>query len=308
MKLVKLLTILFVLSSAACTQVGHDSLQTRNSEQIIGGKLVKKDSPIARSTVGIYDVNTSMICTGVLLDNNIILTAAHCLTPNLDETFVVFARDMDPIIEDYDLLHKSPNTRRALAAVVHREFKVPEEIRGTNNPANDIALLKFKGSVPKDYKAARILQNPSSLKAGLSTIVAGYGVESDEVTEIDTTQTEDLQALIDEGVAICYFDDEENKERCFSEELSGPAVLKSTSVKIGSFPNPFEVILSQDKTHGPCLGDSGGPAFIKSGSEYFVWGITSRGDIGCSTRTFYTSIQAYKTWIVENSARLTPIK
>ncbi|WP_413581281.1 S1 family peptidase [Bdellovibrio sp. HCB288] len=308
MKILNLLTILVLLSSAACTQVSQETLRARNSELIIGGKRVTKDSPIGKSTVGIYDVNTTMICTGVLLENNIILTAAHCLTPNLDETFVVFAKDMDPIIEDYDLLHKSPLTRRTLAAIVHSDFKVPEEIRGTNNPANDIALLKFKGSIPKGYKPARMLTTPALLKVGLSTIIAGYGVESDEVTEIDTTQTEDLQALLDEGAAICYFDDDANKERCFSEELSGPAVLKSTSVKVGSFPNPFEAILLQDKTNGPCLGDSGGPAFIKSGSEYLVWGITSRGDLGCSTRTFYTNIHAYKTWIIENSARLTPIK
>ncbi|WP_413587358.1 S1 family peptidase [Bdellovibrio sp. HCB274] len=308
MKLAGFLTLLTSLVLAACTPGGFDSVQVQDAEAIIGGKIVKKDSPIAKSTVGIYDISTSMLCTGILLENNIVLTAAHCVNPDIDETFVFFTTDMESIIDSYDAIHKSAKTRRVTAAIVHTEFKSPEEIRGTSNPANDIALLKFKGSVPGGYKPASILSAKEVLKPGTNVIVAGYGVDSDEVTELDPEKTEDLQALVDEGIAICYFDDDAKKDRCVTEKMSGLSILKSTSVKIGSIPNPYEFILLQDKTHGPCTGDSGGPAFIKSGSKYFVWGITSRGDIGCSTRTYYTSILAYKTWILENSARLFPYK
>ncbi|WP_413578409.1 S1 family peptidase [Bdellovibrio sp. HCB290] len=308
MKFAGFLTLLASLFIVACTPGGLESMRVQDAKFIIGGKMVKKDSPIAKSTVGIYDINTAMLCTGILLENNVVLTAAHCLNPDLTETFVFFTTDMESIIESYDSIHKSSKTRRVSAAVVHTEFKTPEEIRGTSNPANDIAILKFKGTVPNGYKPANFLTSPKLLKPGQEVIVAGYGVDTDEVTELDIEKTEDLQTLMDEGVAICYFDDDTKKERCVTEEFSGLAVLKSTSVKIGSIPNPLEYIVLQDKTHGPCTGDSGGPAFIKSGSKYFVWGITSRGDIGCSTRTYYTNILAYKTWIVENSARLIPYK
>jgi secreted trypsin-like serine protease len=305
MKLAGILAFTILTSTVACTPMKSRELKAKG-DSIIGGTLVKKDSRLAKSTVGIYDVNVGSICTGILLENNIVVTAAHCVQADLSETFVVFSTDMESLLTDYDKLRKSPSTRRASDGVINDKYKSINDLEQPNDPTHDIALLKFNGTIPKGYMPAKVLQDVTLLKEGLPTLIAGYGVETDNLVEVDTKQTnpEELQTLIDDGVVVCDFDSTTKETRCFTEEMDGPAILKSTTVNIGSFPNAYEAILLHDKEHGPCSGDSGGPAFVKVGTDYYVWGLTSRSEMGCATTTTYTNIVSYSAWIKRESAAL----
>ncbi|WP_413294225.1 S1 family peptidase [Bdellovibrio sp. HCB185ZH] len=306
MKLAGILAFTIMISAVACTPVKDRALKTEG-DAIIGGSLVKKDARIAKSTVGIYDVNVGAVCTGILLENNLVVTAAHCVQPDdVSETFIVFSTDMESLLTDYDKIRKSPLTRRASVGIINEKYKHVSELREPNEPTHDIALLKFNGTVPKGYTAAQILSDAALLKEGASTLIAGYGVETDNLVEVDTKQTpaDELEALVNDGVVICDFDMELKETRCFTEEMDGPAILKSTSIQIGSFPNAYEAILLHDKEHGPCSGDSGGPAFVQFGKDYFVWGLTSRSELGCATSTVYTNIVSYRAWIKKEGAAL----
>ncbi|WP_168196608.1 trypsin-like serine protease [Bdellovibrio sp. ZAP7] len=306
MKLAGILAFTLMISAVACTPEKDRELKAQG-DAIIGGTVVKKDSRVAKSTVGIFNANIGAVCTGILLENNIILTAAHCVqSDDISETFIVFSPDMESLLTDYDKIRKSPLTRRASAGVINDKYKNVADLEEPNQATHDIALLKFNGTIPKGYMPAQILNNAASLKEGAETLIAGYGVETDNLVEIDTKQTppEELQALVKDGTVVCDFDMEIKETRCFTEEMDGPAILKYTSVNIGSFPNAFEAILLHDQRHGPCSGDSGGPAFVKSGSDYFVWGLTSRSEMGCATSTVYTNIVPYRSWIKTESAAL----
>ncbi len=305
MKLGGILALTILISTVACTPLKSRELKAKG-ESIIGGALVKKDSRLAKSTVGIYDAANGGVCTGILLENNIIVTAAHCVQEDVSETFVVFSPDMESLLSDYNKLRKSPLTRRASAGVVNDKYKLIAELEQPNDPTHDIALLKFNGTTPKGYMPANILEDASLLKEGSPTLVAGYGVNTDNLIELDVKEInpEDLQKLVDDDVVFCDFDSTTKETRCVMEELDGPAVLKSTTVNIGSFPNAYEAILLHDKEHGPCSGDSGGPAFIKVGTNYFVWGLTSRSELGCATHSTYTNLVSYSAWIKKQSALL----
>jgi len=48
---------------------------------------------------------------------------------------------------------------------------------------------------------------------------------------------------------------------------------------------------------GACYGDSGGPAFVSSGSTLQVIGATSRGASGCQGSSIYTNVAYHLNWL-----------
>ncbi|UYL08368.1 trypsin-like serine protease [Bdellovibrio sp. SKB1291214] len=304
MKLYGILALAVLLTSVACSQSEKRGLTAKGNPSIIGGAIVKKDSFLARSTVGIFDAQSTMVCTGVLLENNLILTAAHCVVEDLSELFIVFSPDMESLLKNSDMLKKSPLTRRVSKAVAHPDFNQTILAESPAPSLNDIGLMKFNGTTPKGYLPAKILPNMKLLIPGSETLIAGYGVETDNVVEVDVKDTENLKELEDMGLVVCEIDAKDNSKHCFAEEMDGPAILKSTSVVIENLPNTHEVIVRHDNQHGPCSGDSGGPAYLKMGNDYYVWGIVSRSLLGCSTTTTYTNVLSFNSWIKQQSAVL----
>lgn len=129
----------------------------------------------------------------------------------------------------------------------------------------DIAILRFQGAVPAGYKPAKLLKSIASLKSGDSIILAGFGI-IDGITKADT-------------------------EALRKTEVSMLDPIFSNS----------EVLFDQSKGQGACHGDSGGPAFYKSGNQLFLFGVTSRGykddKDQCNRSAIYTNIVSYIPWI-----------
>jgi secreted trypsin-like serine protease len=70
-----------------------------------------------------------------------------------------------------------------------------------------------------------------------------------------------------------------------------------------------EIAVDQTRGRGPCLGDSGGPAYTLVASKLYLWGVSSRGDASCSSQAIYTNILSYLPWIEKASQELLlPIK
>jgi secreted trypsin-like serine protease len=134
------------------------------------------------------------------------------------------------------------------------------------NDQNDIAVVYFHGGLPKGFEPAHLLTNETALKKGESVILAGFGI-----TNATTKQ--------------------------------GAGVLRETDVEVS---NPSlgktEAVLDQTKGHGACHGDSGGPAFVRTGTEDLLWGVTSRGypntaPDDCAHDVVYTKIEAHLAFL-----------
>jgi V8-like Glu-specific endopeptidase len=272
--------------------------------RIINGKNVLNNDPIISSVVGIYNSKINYICTGTLIAPNFVVTAAHCISKNPQDLKIVFSSDIDETINirEQDVLHEL-----ILPSV---EFK----IHPTWNPKNetqeidtgDIALIKFKGNIPAGYRPATYLQDSNLLKIGQQVTIAGFGVNSVNLDEIDPKKYSKLDQAIENGDVICSGRNKGNYGNCFELNRDGDGVLRFASAPI-SFIHETEIRLNE-KNAGTCNGDSGGPAFIQLNGSYFFFGVTSRGSEMCNDVGVYTNALHYKAWIDETIKSMTAIK
>ncbi|UXR64197.1 trypsin-like serine protease [Bdellovibrio bacteriovorus] len=156
------------LLSACSPQANNSSVITTNADGIIGGTEVQATDKIQNSIVAVYDAFEGEICTGSLLPNNIVLTAAHCIGYFTEDMYVFFGTEITALSE-----------RRQVDKVEVSPYW--ENRQGEDFDTGDIAMIHFTGTVPAGYKPVTFLPNKRSLKTGMEITVAGYGI-SDGVT------------------------------------------------------------------------------------------------------------------------------
>ena len=143
---------------------------------IEGGRKVGADEPIARVTVAVnvhfagvpglpppnppdHSLNP---CTGVVVDDDLVLTAAHCVKQNSSFQIIFSTNAGDP----------QAVVRDVTAYDIPLEFQY-----GNPKPSqrSDIAMLYFQGGLPAGYGKAKLWLDTSTLKAGTVVSAAGYG-------------------------------------------------------------------------------------------------------------------------------------
>lgn len=285
-KLVLTLAWSLCLLLGACAPSDKNQPQSSNADfldltkntpfNIINGQDVdpSKDT-FSYSIVALYNIENESLCTGSIIDNHYIITAAHCMPVEPRNILVLFGTSFKEAA-------KSKQFIRASDGIAHENyFKTMESIEKTKNISEhnwgDIALVEIDQDLPPGYKPIAIsnLTNSEPLKdnnfaatsSQRETLLAGYG-------------------LFD-GV-----------------KGTGSGLLRKTIVSIDN-PSYSETEASLDQTNGTgaCHGDSGGPAYVQVKNKYLLWGITSRGlkDLNndCSKYSVYTKISAYKDWVIE---------
>ncbi|OMH83547.1 Trypsin-1, partial [Zancudomyces culisetae] len=248
-----------------------------NARIINGSPAALQEFPYA---VFIYsEVSRSAeVCTGSLIADNVVVTAAHCLLYNLSYTFspsqmLVSAGSVSNIRNNYDRYKVSK-------VIPHPQFS-KASLR------NDIGLIILSSPVPSSKATPATIYN-ESVKDNMNVIAAGWGVTSNDE---DATSASVLNKvpLVTSSSATC------KTLNPFWSSNSGSSICTLN-------------VSGQDT----CYGDSGGPlAYPVNGANYLV-GLTSLGNAPGSENSddppicgaeggagYYTRVAYYLDWIVQ---------
>ncbi|XP_068458101.1 uncharacterized protein [Clinocottus analis] len=211
-------------------------------------------------------------CGGTILNEYIILTAAHCM----NETRFIYVK-----LGEFDVLvdHGIEATHQVETIITHHRFR-------RNTFHNDIALIKLATPIkfsrfilpaclPEQDFAEKVLMRQRE------GTVSGFG----RLGEGRKTST------ILQHLNVPYVD----RQTC----------IESTQLRISTnmFCAGYDAIAKD-----ACKGDSGGPHVTSYSGTYFITGIVSWGE-GCARKGkygVYTQVSKYITWIQKGIAQLIP--
>jgi secreted trypsin-like serine protease len=270
-QLLMVVAVLFLAN--ACADYGiHDGRgdYTEMNQLIIGGD---------RATAGWYDAVVSLhqtsatgvyvypFCTGTLIAEDVVLTAAHCLDIGQRKT-----RTMPPDglmiyigISPVEAYNDGTLTFGDFLAVSETKIHARYDNRRL---LNDIAILRLAAPVTDVTPLPALPASLGFTEPDIGAVLnfAGYGQDESG----------------DHGV-----------------RLEVDHVLGSLGCDVTGCSTPGDAATQIAYTNeiGPCFGDSGGPAFIFRNNVPYVGGITSYGDADCAVYGVSTRVDAYETWI-----------
>lgn len=269
--------------------------QPVSPEPVINGREAGRDElPMAgallvRAVVeldGESSVVLSVNCSSSLIAPDVVLTAAHCVDPELFEAGgledVEFFWSREPDLFEYALEEEAVEARpveipedavSARGWVIHPDFDIEGQYQTGLGKISDLALVFLER--PVDDVPLAYVPASDDLRVGVEATVAGWGV-----------------SLTDDAL----------------EALTEPfpyVGVKRTGVSPIAEVGPWEFVLgAMPSDPRQCVGDSGGPIFRGSNPDgqphVFVIGVASRtyDDTLCESKgAVNTRVVAYREWI-----------
>lgn len=253
---------------------------------IFGGQQVHPQSWLGKSLVSIIttnDSNDSAICTGTVIAQNIILTAAHCVDflERADHTFLLFT--VDPLCEAQK---SSEKFDRSLVRRVSK-VKIHPDYISSNKKNGDLAILQIDGTVPYSYQPVKLASSEIRLNEFTKILLSGFG------TEYDYNDHNDQAAHDLKFTNVVPY-------------THGNALKTNRQMSTSDL-----LYFDQRAGSGACAGDSGGPAFTRNALGAFRQiGVASKVDnldtdatrqeeVTCKNGIVHVSVLFYKNWITE---------
>ncbi|XP_014483134.1 PREDICTED: trypsin-1-like [Dinoponera quadriceps] len=241
--------------------------------QVVGGEDAPRSAYpfIVSLQWGIANVFSHHFCAGSILNENWIVTAAHCINavPSVGLFQISAGR------------HKLRQRESSKQNVHVAKTWVHENYGGSVGPY-DIGLLKLSGplKMTKEVQAIKLPEEGSVPEKG-DAILCGWGSTSRTETP---SKPDSLQ-----HANVTYID----LITCDAtvERLTGTSHIHHTNVCTGSVTNDIAA----------CIGDSGGPLFEKKNSNFVLTGIVSWGFVPCGIEpdapSVFTNPSMHIHWI-----------
>ncbi len=165
----RILTLSAVLTACApdsphtSSNPGTEPLSDDSS--IVHGKNVKEKSELSRSVVALVSTRQDgqAVCTGTILAEDMVLTAAHCVEGQPQKISVVFGNQVH--------LAKPESIRNVESFIQNPLWHHPSE-----KGQGDLAIVHFLGKLPTGYQAVKLASDDFKLFSGQEVQIIGYGV------------------------------------------------------------------------------------------------------------------------------------
>ncbi|KAG7221468.1 hypothetical protein INR49_002443 [Caranx melampygus] len=251
------ITILFQGCESQILECGRADLNSR----IVGGEDAPEGNWPWQASLS---SRGSAFCGGSLINDQWVLTAAHCISPS---------QELDVILGRQNQTGSNPNevSVRVMESMCHPDYN-PDTFD------NDICLLRLSSPVTfTDYiQPVCLAAEDSTFYNGTSSWVTGWGALEESGPTSNTLQEVNVPII---GNNQCQCD------------YSGMFTITDNMICAGL----------REGGKDSCQGDSGGPMVSVSDSRWVQSGVVSFGE-GCAQPGFpgvYARVSRYESWIYE---------
>lgn len=258
---------------------GAEDLPPSGSLQIIQGREVNEgEFPFLVRITVTYESEAQFLCSGVLIDADRVLTAAHCLAEDEEHGDAIRTELRLGIVDVFDTSGQTIDQRVADRVWLHPNYgQVDHEF--LSGVYDDIAIIQLK--TPADLSNPNIAPIPyGSMDRRFQTFAIGWG---------DIEPAEDVTVLpsVARVGTLGFFD-------CIWSPF-WPVV------------NNFRNLCSSTHHDATCGGDSGGPAVQTIDGTLTLVGLTSFGGRECGEYpSYFQRVDQHAFWLAGDPSVLPP--